>query len=46
VAGDLRAGTIDRLVHCSAQEFVKQQLAVFETLWSLAAPAEETIKKM
>lgn len=40
VAGDLRDGMIDRLVHCSAPEFVKQQLAVFETLWNLATPAQ------
>ena len=40
VAGDMAGDTIGRLVYCSAPEFVKQQLAVFETLWNLAKPAQ------
>ena len=40
VAGDRSGDALGSLVYCSAPEFVKQQLAVFETLWNLAAPAK------
>lgn len=40
VAAEMAGDTLGRLVYCSAPEFVKQQLAVFETLWNLAAPAK------
>ena len=46
VAGVLRGGTLESLVHSDVKELVDQLRYVFDTLWEQAAPANERMKRL